>query len=112
MEREQNPKERNRKDMVKSAGFFADDFNSDVEENEDLKDDENFPCGFCEVKWAQPANTCVWIKCQICGKWCHALCVGEKAASSSFVGDVYVRNFPLLVIAIASPFRCDANYDI
>ena len=33
----------------KAQNFFADEFNSDVEENEDLVDDENFPCGFCKV---------------------------------------------------------------
>ena len=45
-----------------------DDFNSDLKENEGLEDDENDPFGFCGVKWAQPASTCVWDKCQICGK--------------------------------------------
>jgi len=50
MEGEHNPNERNTKDKWrKGAEFFADEFNSDVEENEDLVDDENFPCGFCKV---------------------------------------------------------------
>jgi len=44
----------------------VDDFNSDLKENEDLEDDENDPFGFCGVKWAQPASTCAWDKCQIC----------------------------------------------
>lgn len=70
----------------KGAGFFADDFNSDVEENEDLEDDENFPSRFCGVKWAQPVSTCVWTKCQICGKWLHALYVGEKGRKQFISG--------------------------
>jgi hypothetical protein len=36
----------------------------------------------------------------------------NKAASSSSVDEVYDRNVPLLLIAIASPLRCVANYDI
>jgi CRISPR/Cas system-associated protein Cas10 (large subunit of type III CRISPR-Cas system) len=72
--------------MAKRRRIFADGLNSNVEENEDLEDDENFPCGFCGVKWAQSASTCVWIKCQICEKWWHALCVGEKGRKQFICG--------------------------
>jgi hypothetical protein len=34
----------------KGPGFYVDDFNSDVEENEDLDEDEKCLCGFCGVK--------------------------------------------------------------
>jgi len=86
MEREQNPNKRNIKDVAKRCRIFAEHFNSDVEEKEGLEDDEHFPCGFCGVKWAQPASTFVWIKCQICGKWCHVLCVGEKGRKQFICG--------------------------
>ena len=66
----------------KDAGFFADDFNSDVEENEVLED-ENFPCGFCGVKWA---STCDWIKCQICGKMVPRIMCRRKKPQAFICG--------------------------
>jgi len=64
----------------------VDDFNCDLKGKEDLEDDENYSFGFCGVKWAQPASSCVWDKCQICGKWCHTLCVGEKCRKQFICG--------------------------
>jgi hypothetical protein len=41
--------------------------------------DEDVSCGFCVVKWDQSASRGNWIKCQMCGKWYHGLCIGAQA---------------------------------
>jgi hypothetical protein len=96
----------------KGAGFFADDFNSDVEENEDLEDDENFPCGFYGVKWAQPASMCVWIKCHICGKLCQACICRRKRLQTAHLWMWLWSEFSHTCNRNCFTFSCDENYDI